>query len=240
MKEKHDIVRQVLRAQTDRRMANELIEQYLPYIKSETAKCIKRFPQEEDDELSIAMFAFYEAILAYRSDRGAFLPFAGRAIQNRLIDYRRKQLRHEGHVSLDTPVGAEEQQSLGEQIPDERQNMDRHQDRSHAQEEIAHYAAQLSEFGLCLNDVAESCPKQERTLDACLRALEYARSHPELLEQLLSTRKIPLAQLVSGANVKLKTLERHRKYLVAIMLAYTNGFEIIRGHLQFLKRKEEA
>ena len=28
-----------------------------------------------------------------------------------------------------------------------------------------------------------------------------------------------------------KTLERHRKYMVALLLIHTNGYEIIRGHL---------
>lgn len=36
-------------------------------------------------------------------------------------------------------------------------------------------------------------------------------------------------QLVEGAKGERKTLERHRKYIIAILLAYTNGFEIIRG-----------
>lgn len=35
-----------------------------------------------------------------------------------------------------------------------------------------------------------------------------------------------------------KTLERHRNYLVAILLAYTNGYEIIRGHLSRIHRRE--
>ena len=33
-----------------------------------------------------------------------------------------------------------------------------------------------------------------------------------------------------------KTMERHRKYLVALLLAFTNGFEIIRGHLRQMAR----
>lgn len=43
--------------------------------------------------------------------------------------------------------------------------------------------------------------------------------------------KLPVAELAAGANVERKTLERHRKYLVAMLIAFTNGFEIIRGHL---------
>ena len=38
-------------------------------------------------------------------------------------------------------------------------------------------------------------------------------------------------QLAELSGVSRKTMERHRTYLVAILLAYTNGYEIIRGHL---------
>ena len=34
-----------------------------------------------------------------------------------------------------------------------------------------------------------------------------------------------------SSDLDKKTMERHRKYLVAILLAFTNGYEIIRGHL---------
>ena len=44
-------------------------------------------------------------------------------------------------------------------------------------------------------------------------------------------RTLPIAELASGSGVERKTLERHRKYMVAMLLAFTNGFEIIRGHL---------
>lgn len=66
MREEHEIVLQVQKAQTDSKAADELIQKYLPFIKSETAKFLKHFPDEGQDELSIAMFAFYEAVLSYR------------------------------------------------------------------------------------------------------------------------------------------------------------------------------
>ncbi len=237
--EEHKIVAQVLAAQRDSRAADDLIGQYLPFIKSETAKALGRFPTEGDDELSIAMFAFYEATQSYQSGRGTFLKLASAAIRNRIIDYRRKQTRHEGHLSLDAPEG-EEERPMAEQLADHRADLNARQDRADAQAEIAHFVEQLGQFGLTLTDVAENCPKQDRTMAACMRALDHARSHPALLDQLVSTGKLPLGQLVTGAGVDKKTLERHRKYIVAILLAYTNGFEIIRGHLQMLKRKENA
>ena len=41
-------------------------------------------------------------------------------------------------------------------------------------------------------------------------------------------------ELAAGSGTDKKTMERHRKYLVAILLAFTNGYEIIRGHLRQL------
>ena len=56
-----------------------------------------------------------------------------------------------------------------------------------------------------------------------------------MLEELEQTKKLPLNRLAEGSGVSRKTLERHRRYLVAVLLAYTNGYEIIRGHLRQMK-----
>jgi|Cm1ome_4_1110797.scaffolds.fasta_scaffold03456_5 RNA polymerase sigma factor len=240
MREEHRIERQVLHAQTDQNAADELIRQYLPFIKAETAKFIKRIPLEgHDEELSVAMFAFYEAMLSYQRGRGAFLKLASVSIRNRLIDYARKEQRHTGTVSLDTPVSdGENSRTLLDETESASHEIEEHYERSAAREEILEFASQLSAFGLSLSDVADSCPKQERTLHTCMLALAYAKENPALLEQMVANRKLPLVQLSMGAGLERKTLERHRKYLVAILLAYTNGFEIIRGHLRQIKRKE--
>ena len=105
----HDIVAQVYAAKEDSDAADQFIQQYLPFIRSETAKFVGAAPDHRyEDELSIAMLAFYEAILGYARTRGAFLPYAARAIKNRLIDYTRKEKRHQNVVSLHTPYGEEE------------------------------------------------------------------------------------------------------------------------------------
>lgn len=59
--------------------------------------------------------------------------------------------------------------------------------------EIEELARQMKEFGVDLSDVADNCPKQQRTLDACRKALQYARENPELLDDLLKTKDCPSA-----------------------------------------------
>ena len=87
-----------------------------------------------------------------------------------------------------------------------------------------------------MTDIAENAPKQGRTLTICQKAIAYARNHPEILEDFLRTRRVPLAKLAEGADLERKALERHREYLVAVLLICTNGYEILRGHImQVLK-----
>lgn len=227
-----DIGRRVKAAQGNARKADDLVRDYLPFIKAETAKFLSRPPVEgRDDELSIALFAFHEAITSYDGKRGAFIPFAARSIRNRLIDFTRREARHAHTVSLDQPLD-EEGGTLGDSIGTEAAELHDLGDREATRQEIVSYAAALSEYGIAFADVAESCPKQERTLDACRRVLACARENPVLLDKLEASKKLPMAALSKKSGVDRKTLERHRRYLVALLVAYTNGFEIIRGHLR--------
>lgn len=234
----HEIVRSVAAAQKDAQAADALVRQYLPFIKAETAKFLKRIPVEgKDDEFGIAMFAFHEAAMAYQSGRGSFLKLAAAAIRNRLIDYQRMEQRHAGHISLDQTVdGDAEGRTLLETIDTGHDEIAHRQELGAAQEEIMQFARELAQYGLRLTDIAENCPKQERTLAACHRVLSCARKHPAYLEQLTATGKLPIAVLSAESGVDRKTMERHRKYLVALLLAFTNGFEIIRGHLRQMAR----
>ena len=234
----HEIVRSVAAAQKDAQAADALVRQYLPFIKAETAKFLKRIPVEgKDDEFGIAMFAFHEAAMAYQSGRGTFLKLAAAAIRNRLIDSQRMEQRHAGQISLDQTVdGDAEGRRLLETIDSGHDELAQRQSLGATQEEIVEFARELKQYGLKLTDIAENCPKQERTLAACHRVLSCAREHPVYLEQLTTTGKLPIAALSAESGVERKTMERHRKYLVALLLAFTNGFEIIRGHLRQMAR----
>ena len=230
MNHEHEIVARVAAAKGDSLAADELVRQYLPFIRAEAAKIRRQAVTDQDDEFSIAMMAFHEAVLAYQRIRGAFLPFAARAIRNRIIDFHRSERRHRGQLSLDQP-GDEDDRTLAETMDVGDDPIGAHTEAVAAKQELAHFAMELSRLGLSLTDIADNCPKQERTMAACHRALRYAKSDPELLEQAVTSGRLPITTLAANANVERKTLERHRKYMMAVLLAYTNGFEIIRDHL---------
>ena len=109
MREEHKILQQVYAAKEDVQAADQLIVAYMPFIKAETGRFLRRMPVEGlDDELSIAMIAFHEAIGGYSRARGAFLNYASLLIRSRLIDYSRREQRHRRNLSLDAPAGEDD------------------------------------------------------------------------------------------------------------------------------------
>lgn len=234
MNEEHVLVSQVYAAKEDMAAADRLISSYLPFIKSETAKYLKRpVIEENDDELSIAMIAFHEAVRGYTKGRGAFLPFASMLIRSRLTDHVRRERRHRGHLSLDMPMGEESSgDTLGMRLTAEENGQEAYISRDATRAEIEELARQLESFGVSFTDVAENCPRQKRTLHACQKVMEYAKGDSGLLEEFLRTKRLPAVRLSRECHVEKKTLKRHRKYLVALLLICTNGYEMIRGHLK--------
>lgn len=228
-------------AKEDVNAADELIRTYMPFIKNETAKFLKRPVIEENDcEFSIAMMAFYEAIQGYSPIRGAFFSYASVHIKSRLIDYTRKERRHKNLTPLDSEDSEGDELSPLEKLSDGSDHAEELSHRDAVRSEIEEFTKQLEDFGLSLSDIADHCPQQQRTLDACRRALDYAKENHEVLDEFLRTKRLPIAQLSLGGTVERKTLERHRKYMVALLLACTNGFEIIRGHIKLVLAPQRA
>lgn len=231
MSEEHTIVHRVYQAKGDMTAADALISDYLPFIKAQVTKIMKRpLDINQDDEYSIAMIAFHEAINGYSKTRGSFLNYASLLIRNRIIDYWRKNNRHNQVISLNTPTNNEDS-TLEEVVPGEEYQEENLVIREATKEEILELSNQMKEFGVSLTDVAENSPKQNRTLRACKSVVAYVREQEELMEEFLRTKRLPMKKILEGVDVPRKTVERHRKYIVALLLIYSNGYEIIRGHL---------
>lgn len=231
MVEEHSIVQRVYDAKGDMEAADLLISDYLPFIRAQVVKVMKRpLDINQDDEYSIAMIAFHEAINGYSKTRGSFLNYASMLIRNRIIDYWRKNNRHNQVVSLNTPA-KEEDSSMEDYIADDENQEENLVIREATKEEILELSGQMREFGVSLTDVAENSPKQERTLEACKNVVSVAKDDEEIMEEFLRTKRLPMKKIVERTKVARKTVERHRKYVVALLLIYSNGYEIIRGHL---------
>lgn len=240
MQQDTEITAEVYAAKKDVQKADALIRAYLPFIRAEASRTISKFCTEQDDAFSIAMMAFHEAILGYAQERGSFLAYAAMRIRSRLLDEQRKQMHRADAVSLEEPAGGEDDRTLADTLQETSNPIEEAETQQATREEILELAAVMQTFGVSFADVADNAPKQERTLEACKRAIRWAGDNPELLEELLRTKKLPLSKLVKGSGVERKKLERHRKYILVMLLVQTNGYEIMRGHLRRVLRERRS
>lgn len=231
MNEEHSIIQRVYDAKDDMTAADSFISDYIPFIKAQVSKLMKRPVNiQQDDEYSVAMIAFHEAINGYSKTRGTFLSYASLLMRNRIIDFWRKNNRHNQVISINAPTSNEDQ-TIEDSLTDDEDHEENLAIREATKEEIIELSTQLRAFDVSLTDIADNSPKQERTLAACKRVVAYAKEDAELMEDFLRTKRLPLNKLTDGSKVARKTIERHRKYIIGLLLIYTNGYEIIRGHL---------
>lgn len=232
MSEENEIIQRVYDAKSDIHAADSLITDYLPFIKAQVSGVMKRSVDvTKEDELSIGMIAFHEAINGYSKTRGNFLSYASLLIRNRIIDYWRKNNRHNQVVSLDTPINEDGMSGINRIASSDITHEETMVIREATKEEIIELSNQMVSFGVTLADVSDNSPKQDRTLKSCQAVVAFAKKDELLMENFLRTKRLPLAELAKGTKVARKTIERHRKYIIVLLLIYSNGYEIIRGHL---------
>ncbi|MCD8510679.1 MAG: sigma-70 family RNA polymerase sigma factor [Bacillus sp. (in: Bacteria)] len=89
--------------QGDEDHENEFIKKYIPFIQNTATKVCKRYIRTtDDDEFSIALIAFNEAIHNFSENKGSsFLSFASLVIRRRIIDYIRQEQRKKVSLSID-------------------------------------------------------------------------------------------------------------------------------------------
>lgn len=230
----HPIIQRVVDAKGNSLLADQLIRDYLPFIRSEISKLSPG--GSHGDELSIAMIAFHEAIESYRPDRGAFLPYAAVVIRNRLIDFFRSESRHQ-NLSLSTPLEGENL-TLEDTLVDPNDPVGEMEMAMDTKAEIEEFSKQLQRFGLTLSDIADHTPKQECTLDAVHDVIRFIRAHPHTIQELFRTKKLPIKAIAQGTGVHKKVIERHRKYVIAMMIVFSNGYDILRDHIGMIFHRE--
>ena len=237
MQQEKDLAARVMAAKSDVWQADALIRSYTPYIRAEASRTLGRFCTHQDDAFSIAMMAFNEAILSYQESKGSFLAWAALVIRSRLTDQQRRENRQPEMVSLDAPSAEDDSRTVGELVPDAADPIAEKELRDATRQEIIELAGVMRGFGVSFADVADNTPRQQRTLEACAKVIRCAGQDKALLDKFLRTKKLPLRQLAASAGVERKTLERHRQYLVAMLLIQTNGYQIMRGHLKRMLRE---
>ncbi|MDO5027579.1 MAG: RNA polymerase sigma-I factor [Tissierellia bacterium] len=235
---KDKLLDSIFKAKSSLIEADKLIRKYLPFIKSESSKLVNRHISEGDDELSIAMIGFHEAIKSYELEKGNFISFASTIMKNRIIDYYRAESRHINQLSIEEELNGNKM-PLEEKLSSHDRNLERLEINIDLKNEILEFNKLLSSHNLTLSDIVDNTPRQARTKHACQQVIKTLLANEDFMRELIASSRLPISKLAKKAHVSKKTIERHRKYIVAIALIYTNGFFHIRDHIsQVINHKE--
>jgi RNA polymerase sigma factor len=182
--------------------------------------CKRRLDWTGDDELSIALIAFNDAIDKFQAGKGrSFSAYARTLIKNSLIDYFRKQpdrrplpLEAAG-VDLNL-VRRDEAASL-DHYQKELENRDR-------AFELQLFKEDLAAFGLALAELPAHSPSHGDTRKYLKWTARQISANPEIVKKIYTGRRLPIREIEAFTGTGRKNLEKWRKYLLALVIIATN------------------
>ncbi|KML36353.1 MULTISPECIES: RNA polymerase sigma factor SigI [Bacillaceae] len=220
--------------QGDTALNNELIESYKPFIAKTVSSVCKRYIHESDDEFSIGLIAFNEAIQKYSPDKGSSLiSFSEVLIKRRVIDYIRKQSKFQ-NLSFNGVSKLEDDDTASSAIEDELSIEDyrKKTDEELRKEEIFQFTQILQEFGLTFSDLIEQSPKHADARKNAMTVAKILVENEELKSILFDKKKLPIKQLEGYVSLSRKTIERNRKYIIAISLILTGDYVFLKDYIK--------
>ncbi len=218
----------------DKEVLHEILSSYTPFMKKTASFVCKRYINEHDDEYSIAMFAFHEAIEHFELDKNAsFLTFAHLLIRRKLIDYIRKESRRQEFSLGQTSSDEENQDSFdiiessnsfeqftAEQRIEERKN------------QILVYESLLEPYGLSFQELIKVSPSHEDSRQTAIQIAQIIAETDEFYAIFQSKKRLPIKELEELVDVSRKTIERHRKYIVAIVVLLKSDLYYIKDYIK--------
>ena len=210
---------------TEARESEEAFERFLTenkrHIRYRIYRTTHRVVTEDDDEWSVAVLAFWEAVKNYDESKGKFIPFADTVITRRLIDSIRENARHGQEIPVDidetlSGVAAEDR------VEDEREF------------EVAALSERLRVYGIEFRDLISCSPKSEKTRRACAAAVSAIMDDEEIFGALRKTGELPIKKVAEISGASRKTIERHRKYIIAATEILKDDYPELSEYMRYI------
>ena len=240
-----DYTEKVMQAKLNEDIFAELAEENKSRILKTVSDVTKRYITDSDDEWSIALMAFNEAVQSYDESKGSFPSFSALVIKRRILDYLRSESKYAEETSV-TPnafegeLDEEEASGINLAVQDsmaEEAMQDSKEDRSaKAREEIEEMQAILKEYGFSFFDLAECSPRAEKTKKSCCLAVRTLIASVAMMALMRLKRLLPIKELSEASGVVKKILERHRKYIIAAAEILDGDFPILASYMEYIRK----
>jgi RNA polymerase sigma factor len=221
----------VAKAKGDNQELNQLIQDYKPFIASIAQNRAGRYLNYGvDEELSIGMMAFKEAIDHYDQLKGKFLSFAKHVIDVRLIDFYRKNKRINREFNANVEL---EYSHYEERIDKNQLQYDALAENQLRKMELIAYRDELADWDISMEQLIKVSPKQRTLRETYKNIAGLVLGDECLLDILMQTKRLPLKQIEEQFDIHRKKLERGRIYIIALIIALKGSYEFIQEYIDW-------
>lgn len=214
-----------------------IIKKFHPYVvRIASSSCGRFLHNGVDEEISVALLALNEAIDGYSDAQGSsFTSFLQVVVKRRLIDYYRRNKSHLREIPFSEFIdqNGDEGSALDHIVQNEAEKVFiQHQQSRDRKDEITHYIKLLAQFDISLSELMKCSPKHRTARQRAVLAAQMIAGDPRLVQYFLRHKELPLKEIENHLPFSRKTLERHRKYIVALLLVYIEELPHIREYLK--------
>ncbi|MBO8128911.1 MAG: sigma-70 family RNA polymerase sigma factor [Peptococcaceae bacterium] len=206
--------------QGDETAREELVRRYQNFIAGLARKYSRDPDVSQSDAYSVALIAFNEAMDKYCPTKGtSFSGFARQVVSRRLIDHFRSNTRYKP----ETPI---------EEIPEIAvQHAEDVLIAAELAEEISWFERMLKEYKVTLEDLVRETPKHKDTRCTAIAMARKIAENPVLLAHFRSQKTLPFKALLKEFLCNPKTVQRHRKYIIAVCIALTGSSTYLKDYV---------
>lgn len=229
---------QALCAAKDEWAKNLFIEQSMPFIQRSLSRHAKKPIGPSDEEWSVGLVAYAEAIDGYRSDKGDFAAWAHLVIAKRLTDHYRRVARTRQEIGVAPHVftgdvdAGEDAMAYAVHAAIQPVNQ-----RDGLHDELEAVSDTLGPYGFTFMELTACSPQTAKTRQACACAAAYLLSHPAILQDMGRKRTLPAKRLHDACGIPTKLLDRHRKYIIAITLIMEGDYPYLQEYLHLIRKE---
>ena len=203
---------------------NELIENHMPFIIKSISDVTGRYVScENDEELSVGLLGFHEAIERYDNEKGHFLSYAKLVIGSRIKNYLKGENKH-NNSSL------EELLDKGLEIKDEY--LEQKEDNSILVEEITRLKTEISFFGFTLEDLVDEAPKQQATRKNAISLSEEISKDEEFTSFMYVKKRLPIKRIVLKFSVTEKVIKRSKKFIISVVIIIDKNLSALKNWIR--------
>ncbi|MGL5086380.1 MAG: RNA polymerase subunit sigma [Clostridium sp.] len=204
---------------------NKFIKEHIPFIIKNISDTTGKYVSiENDEEFSIGILAFKEAIDKYEESKGAFPSFAQLVIKSRVKTYLTKVNKIKKEVSLNSLMEA------GIDIGENEVNIV--EDKEELINEIDKFKKELATFSLTMDDLVDEAPKHEDTRKNAINISKKVCDDDDIKNFMFLKKRLPIKQISLKYTITEKVLKGSKKFIISVVIIINKPY---RNLMQWIK-----